>query len=318
MIGELDMTGGEYRRIHSGYTKDRKFNRLGLYAEAIFLRLLATSDQWGNNFGESDMIKAQICPMAHELDEQRIVKEVKALCEAGYLCQYQADDGDKYLHIVGFLEPGKQAVGRNGKRVRKFPSWPGETDELQENQDTDIQKSEMGDSKIIQNNPKFSNLHNENKNNNEKKNENKNQNRHQDQSSAIASIASPARGGSLAPLPETMQQQLDASGYPTDDTRLANIDTLKRCNLPADYAGRRWASVACVRAIVTQACHSANNPPAYARVLLDALTLEKAIAFHKAYEASDEDFMNVGLTNECKPLAGLMTGQKKKKKRKKG
>lgn len=123
------MTRGVYRRVYSGFLRGRRINAVSWAAEAWFWRLHALADDYGNLHGSARSLAVEAAPR-----REVSVKEAAALTDelvtVGLLQRY-TDQGDDYLHIVGFTT--LQPAGRNGRRIKRVPHDPGESGGIQGN-----------------------------------------------------------------------------------------------------------------------------------------------------------------------------------------
>src|SRR6185369_944715 len=115
-----DLTRGVYRRLYSGFTTGQRINRLSLQAEAWFWRILVTVDDFGNGHADPDLCHAKTAGRRlSKISAKQVSGWLREMKEAGLIEFYEAK-GEPYLHIVGFED--SQPAGRNGKRIKRFPS----------------------------------------------------------------------------------------------------------------------------------------------------------------------------------------------------
>lgn len=143
MAEEEDRRRGIYRRIYSNFVNGRRINSVSPEAEALFWRLHAMADDWGNLWGDPNLIKCHGAPRRSWTFEQveAMVQELVNVC---LVKPYQVD-GESYLNIVGWED--MQPAGKNGKRFKRFP-------QCEDGQE----RVNPGESKIFLNNPSASSL----------------------------------------------------------------------------------------------------------------------------------------------------------------
>lgn len=118
-----DLTRGIYRRIYACFLHGRRINSVSMEAEAFFWRLNAIADDFGN-------FRANPPKLVHEAAPERDLKlkqieDYMAQLIKSRLVETYEDDGRQYGHIAGFVE--MQPAGKNGRRIKKVPEWPGES-----------------------------------------------------------------------------------------------------------------------------------------------------------------------------------------------
>lgn len=123
-----DMTGGLYRRIYSGFLTGRRINTVSLEAEAWFWRLHAIADDFGNLHGDRMLLKSLAAPRREALSAVDAENLTGELLHHKLVVAYDVD-GERYLHIDGFEK--RQPAGKNGRRIQKFPVYPGESGGIQ-------------------------------------------------------------------------------------------------------------------------------------------------------------------------------------------
>ena len=129
MRDEVDMRKGVYRRVYSGARLGRRINAVGVDAELLFWRLHMIADDFGNARADADLVRSEAAPRRREWDDERVGQLLQELADGRLIAVYE-DDGERYLHILGFLK--LQPANRSGRRLRRRPAWPGETRELAE------------------------------------------------------------------------------------------------------------------------------------------------------------------------------------------
>lgn len=127
----VDMTRGVYRRLYAGLLTSRKINSVSVEAEHWFVRLLLLVDDYGNIRGEWRWLAVNVSPV-REVSKEQAEQLTLELVRAGLLHLYECQ-GDQFIHMVGFVnyQPG----GKNGKRVARWPVYPGESGCIQVNPD---------------------------------------------------------------------------------------------------------------------------------------------------------------------------------------
>lgn len=127
----VDMTKGVYRRLYAGLLTSRKINSVSVEAEHWFVRLLLLVDDYGNIRGEWRWLAVNASPV-REVSKEQAERLTLELVRAGLLHLYECQ-GDQFVHMVGFVnyQPG----GKNGKRVARWPVYPGESGCIQMNPD---------------------------------------------------------------------------------------------------------------------------------------------------------------------------------------
>lgn len=127
----VDMTKGVYRRLYSGLLTSRKVNSVSIEAEHWYIRLMLLVDDYGNIRSEWRWLAINVSPIRDVTKEQAELWTMD-LARAGLVQLYQSE-GDQFLHVVGFME--YQPGGKNGKRVARWPVYPGESGCIQMNPD---------------------------------------------------------------------------------------------------------------------------------------------------------------------------------------
>ncbi len=117
------MTRGVYRRLYSGLLTSRKVNSVSIEVEHWFVRLLLLVDDYGNIRSEWRWLAINASPV-REVTKEQAEAWTMALVRAGLVELYQCQ-GDMFVHVVGFVsyQPG----GKNGKRVARWPVYPGDS-----------------------------------------------------------------------------------------------------------------------------------------------------------------------------------------------
>ena len=137
MQDETDRRLGIYRRIYSNFVNGRRINSVSVDAEALFWRLHALADDWGNLWGDPRLIQCHGAPR-RSWTFQQVEAMTDELVTQGLIVRYD-ESGETYLNIVGWEK--LQPANKNGKRLQRFPRHNG--------QDT----GNPGESKGIQVNP---------------------------------------------------------------------------------------------------------------------------------------------------------------------
>lgn len=119
----VDMTRGVYRRLYSGLLTSRKVNSVSIEVEHWFVRLLLLVDDYGNIRSEWRWLAINVSPI-RDVSKEQAEAWTMALVRAGLVEMYQCQ-GDMFVHVVGFVsyQPG----GKNGKRVARWPVYPGDS-----------------------------------------------------------------------------------------------------------------------------------------------------------------------------------------------
>jgi len=125
---EVDLTRGIYRRIWSGALTGQRINAVPEAAELLFWRLHMIADDFGNTTANPDLVRKSALPLRHGWTQNRTARVLEALKD-GRLIDFYRADGEQYLHIIGFTT--WQPAGKNGRRIRRFPVYPGESEGIQ-------------------------------------------------------------------------------------------------------------------------------------------------------------------------------------------
>lgn len=133
-----DLTKGVYRRMYAGFIKGQRINQISLQAEAWFWRVVASADDFGNADAEPLLCWTATVGRRVNVTVKQVKAWLKEMEESRLIQMYPGAGNEKYLHINGFED--LQPSGRNGKKVRRFPSFDN-----------------PGESRIVQNNPEFQN-----------------------------------------------------------------------------------------------------------------------------------------------------------------
>lgn len=122
----LDLTRGRYRRQYDGFLNGRRINAVSRLAEWWFWRLHAIADDFGNFLCDPIHLRNTAAPRRDitPSEADALTKE----CSTGNLIEMYEAKGEPYGHVVGFLV--LQPPPRNGRRVRRYPAFPGEQSEL--------------------------------------------------------------------------------------------------------------------------------------------------------------------------------------------
>lgn len=124
-----DMTGGQFRRLYSGYLTGKRINSVSMSAEAWFWRLHSIADDCGNLMGDPKLLCSLAAPR-RDITPKQAREWTEELVTAKLIYRYASDE-DTYIHIIGF-EQKQIASSRNGKRIQKFPTHPDNTLEINE------------------------------------------------------------------------------------------------------------------------------------------------------------------------------------------
>lgn len=127
MSTTVDLTRGIYRKVWSGYLRGRRINKVSLEAEAMFFRMHALADDFGNL--EADNLAVDAFPRRRVSDEQA-AKWVHELVSVNLIRRYYID-GIDHLHIEDFEQ--LQPAGRNGKRIKRV-AGPDDADQTSPDQ----------------------------------------------------------------------------------------------------------------------------------------------------------------------------------------
>lgn len=126
MSNMIDMTRGVYRLVYSGFISGRRLNSVALPTEAWFWRLHAVADDYGNLPGDPTLVR-NLTAGRRDVSLGAVEAFVAELVGAGLLIPYEAK-GEKMLHVAGWL--GLQRPPRNGRRIRRYAAFDGESAEL--------------------------------------------------------------------------------------------------------------------------------------------------------------------------------------------
>ena len=119
---------GVYRYQYAGFKAGKRINALSLPAEAWFWRVHSAADDYGNVPADPSLLyTATAGRRAGRVSIDQVMKWIGEMVRERLLVEYAAD-GEAFYHVVGFLTI--QPAPRNGKRVRRIPSYPGEGAEL--------------------------------------------------------------------------------------------------------------------------------------------------------------------------------------------
>ncbi len=109
-----------YRRHYASYIRGRRINLLTLEAEAWFWRLHDIADDFGNLEGDPLLCYARTVGGRRSTVTPEMVEGwIGEMITVGLIVRYEADAGI-FLHFLGFTK--LQPAGKNGRRVRQFPS----------------------------------------------------------------------------------------------------------------------------------------------------------------------------------------------------
>lgn len=114
----VDQTKGIYRRIYSGFLTGRRINSVSMEAEAWFWRLQALADDFGVFPADAAVLASHASPR-RKVSQAKCDEYTKALVDAGLIRLYTVD-GDRFGEIDGF--DVFQPAGKNGRRIKKYPS----------------------------------------------------------------------------------------------------------------------------------------------------------------------------------------------------
>lgn len=111
----------------------------------LFYRLLVLADDFGNLHGDPVLIKANGFPR-RPWSIRRIENAMAELINSGHddrapLVTKYSVGGETYLHITGFEET--QPAGKNGKRIKRYPTPPTQIIQNNPSESSSIQCSEV-------------------------------------------------------------------------------------------------------------------------------------------------------------------------------
>jgi len=118
-----DLTRGLYRKQYGGFVSGKRICKISLQAEAWFWRINAAADDFGNTYGDINLLRSATVGLRVEVSCRQIKKWVDEMIAVKLIKKYEAN-GDQYLHIKGFME--MQPAGKNGKRIQRHPRENGE------------------------------------------------------------------------------------------------------------------------------------------------------------------------------------------------
>ena len=121
---ELDMRRGQYRRIYSGAVYGRRINSVGDFAERLFFRMVAISDDWGNLPGDALILHSLAVPLLRQKSEEDIHAGAEELCRANLLVIVKEHGGKVAAGMALFIFPFAVLVGA---AVNLFAHWAGIT-----------------------------------------------------------------------------------------------------------------------------------------------------------------------------------------------
>src|SRR5262249_21177597 len=114
------------RMISRSLGGSRKFSRLrsehptvGLFAQALYPLLVATSDDFGRQQGDAFSVRMAAWPAAPE-DETAFDEALEALNSVGLIVRYAVSD-ETYIQVVDFDE---HQSGLHKRTASKFPAVP--------------------------------------------------------------------------------------------------------------------------------------------------------------------------------------------------
>jgi hypothetical protein len=117
--GEVDMVGGQYRRVYAGFISGRRICSVSIGAEAWFWRLTLLADDFGNLAADPTLLRGAAAGR-RDVSVEQSEAWITELILAGLVTSYEIGP-DRYLSIIGFVE--LQAT-KNGRRVRRCPAQP--------------------------------------------------------------------------------------------------------------------------------------------------------------------------------------------------
>ena len=100
---------------------------LGEFAQALFLLLIASTDDFGRHDGDSYTVKHSVWPTSHRSDGD-FETALSGMARVGLLTRYEVDDR-MYLQINNFDE---HQPGLHKRRSSKFPEPPGNSRQFPE------------------------------------------------------------------------------------------------------------------------------------------------------------------------------------------
>jgi hypothetical protein len=123
-----DLTRGVYRRQYAGYINGKRINAVSLEAEAWFWRVNAAADDFGNLPGDRSLVAFATIGRRADVSVDQVEAWCAELLSADLIRHYDVS-GERYIHVTGFLS--RQPAPRNGKRIRRYPQSPYETEGIQ-------------------------------------------------------------------------------------------------------------------------------------------------------------------------------------------
>ncbi len=121
---DLDLTRGIYRRIYAGATKGKRINAVSLLAEVLFWRLHLVADDFGRFEADPYLLHCAALPRRRSISESDIAGALAELEGENLVVRYEVS-GEPYGLIRDFEE--MQPAGKNGRRIQRYPSPPGES-----------------------------------------------------------------------------------------------------------------------------------------------------------------------------------------------
>jgi hypothetical protein len=119
-----DLTMGLYRRVYSGFLAGRRICSVSRDAECWFWRINAVVDDFGNAMADPILLHHATVGRRADVTAVDVEKWVAELVSAELVVFYEVD-GEKYLHVIDFVE--RQPAGKNGRRIQRFPAPPDES-----------------------------------------------------------------------------------------------------------------------------------------------------------------------------------------------
>ena len=116
-----------WHAIQDSVHESESLSDLSDFAERLYWRMLARSDQWGRAPGSLRKIRARCIPLLRTIPDEMLISAINELGACRRVQLYQDDDnGDWYYQIVDFDDHQPRELLRKRGTASRYPEPPGQ------------------------------------------------------------------------------------------------------------------------------------------------------------------------------------------------
>lgn len=115
-----------WHAIQDSVHESESLSDLSDFAERLYWRMFARSDQWGRGPGSLRKIRARCIPIIHGVSDRKLTEALEELGACRRVVLYPDDNGDWFYQIVDFDKHQPRDLLRKRGTTSRYPEPPGQ------------------------------------------------------------------------------------------------------------------------------------------------------------------------------------------------